>query len=92
MYLVFVRFEAGRVVLENLTVDMHSLLQTNFDCAAQLASSHQINFEAEIDKSLPKWLSVDSVRIQQILNNLISNAFKFTPKGGRIHVEVFKVS
>ncbi|MFD0676510.1 MULTISPECIES: sensor histidine kinase [unclassified Paenibacillus] len=32
-------------------------------------------------------VSVDSVRIEQVMNNLISNAFKYTPKGGAIHFQ-----
>jgi nitrogen-specific signal transduction histidine kinase len=72
-------------------VDIHALLATNLECAAQMAETHKILFESFVDPAIPPWLSVDAIRLQQIFNNFISNAFKFTPKGGRIRVEVWRV-
>lgn len=64
------------------------MLQTNFNCATQLAGNHHIYFDSFVDETIPRWVSVDAMRLQQILNNLISNAFKFTPQGGHIQAEV----
>lgn len=82
------RFEAGRVVLENISVDIHNLLQNNFTCAEGLVKMHSLSFETHIEPTVPQYLATDPTRLQQILNNLISNAFKFTPKGGNIKIEV----
>ncbi|MDR0322136.1 MAG: response regulator [Treponema sp.] len=54
------------------------------DAAAQnviLKGEKQIDFILNIDKNLPKTLFGDNMRIKQILNNFLSNAFKFTMKG-----------
>lgn len=69
-------------------MDIHNLFRTNLDCASQMARSHRIHFEYRIDENLPPFLNIDSIRLQQVINNFISNAFKFTPKGGHIKVEV----
>ncbi|TPX66259.1 hypothetical protein SpCBS45565_g04569 [Spizellomyces sp. 'palustris'] len=82
------RFEAGRVSLENLVVDFWTLLEGNFSCSRQLARGHDVEFSCSISPEVPKWVETDPVRFQQIMNNLISNAYKFTPENGKIGVEV----
>ncbi|KND04218.1 uncharacterized protein SPPG_01650 [Spizellomyces punctatus DAOM BR117] len=82
------RFEAGRVSLENVLVDFWTLLEGNFSCGRQLARGHDVEFSCNISPEVPKWVETDPVRFQQIMNNLISNAYKFTPENGKIGVEV----
>ncbi len=78
------KLEAGRMVLNCTTVDLVQLVHltaANFD---GLAQDKEIAFRITAPESLPA--SIDAAKIQRILLNLISNAFKFTPNGGQIEV------
>jgi CheY-like chemotaxis protein len=46
-----------------------------------MAEAKQISFEIQLDAQLPSSLMTDTTRLQQILKNLLSNAFKFTARG-----------
>lgn len=82
------RFEAGRVSLEKLVINIHALLESNFACAHELVRGHDVKFKPNMNEDVPRWVETDPVRFQQVMNNLISNAYKFTPEGGEIGVDI----
>ncbi|MES2555177.1 MAG: ATP-binding protein [Bacteroidota bacterium] len=73
-------FETTPFELEALFENLRRTQQFKFD-------EKHLHFSWYIDKSVPKWLSGDPIRVNQILLNLTSNAIKFTEKG-RVAVSV----
>jgi len=76
------KIEAGAMTIEIEPVPLSSLkdyLVRNFE---QLAHSKNLRFDIDLADDLPRSVRTDPKRLQQILRNLLSNAFKFTEKGG----------
>ncbi|WP_439488857.1 ATP-binding response regulator [Algoriphagus sp.] len=77
----FSKLEAGKLKLEAHPFDpevLFSSLQNFFELQA---SEKKIDFEWSLELPEDKWLIGDQLRLKQILNNLLSNAFKFTSDG-----------
>src|SRR4029450_6774055 len=68
-----------------------SLLHTVGRMFHHLAESKNLAFQVDIDNSLPRTFSSDPKRLQQILKNLLSNAFKFTSQG-QVNMRVKQVT
>ena len=80
------KIESGTVSLELSTVPFAVLrdqVERNFRHVAQ---NRGIGFELSLAPDLPATLITDEKRLQQVLKNLLSNAFKFTPENGEISI------
>src|SRR5205807_10169489 len=76
------KIESGTVVVDLSDVtfrDLHDYVDRTF---RHVAESRKLSFDVEMAASLPRGMQTDAKRLQQILKNLLSNAFKFTEKGG----------
>ncbi len=75
----FSRMEAGKIVFESVPIRLRDIIQLNI----RMMESKQRDIEIiyNIDEDVPEIVMGDSVRLNQILLNLISNALKFTEKG-----------
>ena len=81
------RLEAGKLKLQARQEDLVSLVNGYFQSFESLAKQRNIHLEFHSDqKKIPVY--VDRDKLEKILYNLLSNAFKFTPEGGRISVMV----
>lgn len=82
------KIESGTVSVQAEEVFFASLLDMIARPFRHEADNRRLNFEVHTDPNLTRSLVTDSKRLQQVLKNLLSNAFKFTEKGG-VQLSVF---
>ena len=76
------RVGSGRIRLDRRPLDMaDAVLRTVATVTGDAGVDRQIEVTTE-----PLWINADALRIEQVLTNLVVNAVKYTPPGGRIHV------
>jgi PAS domain S-box-containing protein len=78
---------AGRLRLEVQPVCLIRLIGSVAESLRPAIDAREIGFEADLDPAAGK-VSGDPARLQQIVWNLLSNAVKFTPRGGRVRIEL----
>jgi len=76
-----VKIEAGKMDVHISPIVVEELAQTMERSFRHIADEKRIAFEIKLAENLPPTLNSDGQRIHQILNNLLSNAFKFTSRG-----------
>jgi HAMP domain-containing protein/signal transduction histidine kinase/DNA-binding response OmpR family regulator len=75
------KIESGTVTVEPEEITFANLRDTVHRTFHHIAETKGLAFNVEIDPTLPRSLTSDPKRLQQILKNLLSNAFKFTAQG-----------
>jgi signal transduction histidine kinase/CheY-like chemotaxis protein/HPt (histidine-containing phosphotransfer) domain-containing protein len=75
------KIEAGKLELAPVNYDTASLINDTVHLNILRYDSKPIEFYLELDTNIPSTLFGDELRIKQILNNLLSNAFKYTASG-----------
>lgn len=81
------KIESGKLEMQNEQIKISDILKDMDMLFAQVASNKNIKFTNSI-KDVPTTIFTDKVRVEQVIKNLLSNAFKFTPEGGAISVDV----
>lgn len=77
----FSKIESGKIEFEDLDFDLPYLLKGIIESFRFNTQKKGIELKLEVDKDVPEVLLGDSARLTQILNNLVSNAVKFTDEG-----------
>ncbi len=75
------KIESGTVTVEPEEVSFAMLRDTVERSFRHVADAKGLGFRIEIDPNLPRWFTTDFKRLNQVLKNLLSNAFKFTSQG-----------
>lgn len=75
------KIEAGKIDLENIDFSMHNVIDESIKLLNPKAQEKGLDFQKNVELSVPMYALGDPVRVQQIFINLLNNSIKFTQKG-----------
>ena len=82
------KIESGKLEITCIKYDIPSLINDTAQLNRLRYNSNPVEFIINVDENTPVYLFGDELRIKQILNNILSNAFKYTDQG-RIEFNIF---
>jgi len=82
------KMQSGKYTLDAREIEIEEILQVTVASLAPAASEAGVALESRFDASLPA-VKGDPAKLGQVFGNIINNAIKFTPPGGRATVEAF---
>ena len=80
--------ESGRFSMEESPHEVRDLITQAVDLIRPQAAKRRTQLAILVDDSLPKRIYCDSMRFFQVVSNLLGNAVKYTPEGGRVRLRV----
>ncbi len=86
------RIESGKMELELDGMNIVTALDEVHDMFATQMAGKKINFSVDSSEVRDKFVICDKNRLNRVLLNLLSNAYKFTPEGGEISVTLKQIS
>jgi signal transduction histidine kinase len=82
------KIEAGVLELIPVECDLRALVQSTVSLFRPTAADHEIQVSLP---ALPVTIHADPLRVEQVVANLLSNAIKYSPRGGRVDIELRQV-
>ena len=82
------KIESGKLEMQNEVVKITDILHDMEMLFAEVAAGKKIKYSISSSPQLPKIVITDKVRVEQVLKNLLSNAFKFTHENGSVEINV----
>lgn len=83
----FSKIEAGKLDLESIDLELGELVESVTSMMGKSAERRGLTLDYRIAEDVPERVKGDPIRLRQILTNLVSNAIKFTSRGG-VRVEI----
>ncbi|MFH1522884.1 MAG: ATP-binding protein [Patescibacteria group bacterium] len=84
------KLESGKFEIDPTPSNLNEIINQRAAFYKPVADDKKIELMINLSDDLPEKLNIDKARIAQVLNNLISNAIKFTDPGGKITLAAFK--
>ncbi|WP_322902847.1 CHASE3 domain-containing protein [Paenibacillus sp. SGZ-1009] len=85
------KVEAGKMQIEINPISVEAMVEQMERSFRETAAQRELFFKVDVEDNVPELVYSDEMRIQQVLRNLLSNAFKFTQTGG-VTLQVQKVN
>ncbi len=82
-----IRLESSEVMVHEELIDFSRFVRTQCDSVLHLAGMKEITVTVQSDPT-PVWVVADSVHLEKILVNVLTNGIKFTPRGGAVSVVI----
>lgn len=82
------KLESGKMTVHEEPTDAYNFLRRLVATFESYATQKNIKLIFDFDKDTPRGLMLDKPKVERIVNNLLSNALKFTPKDGVITVKI----
>ncbi len=86
------RIESGRLILKNEEFSFRELLETINTMFSGQCADKMLDYNCHINGQIDDYYVGDSMKLRQVLINILGNAVKFTPEGGRISLELEKTA
>jgi signal transduction histidine kinase len=81
--------EAGQLKIEKSLVDVNQMLQHAVDGFRLQSEEQKVQIVVDVEDQIPL-IRIDADRMNMVLRNLISNALRYTPENGKIHLQACK--
>ena len=86
------RIESGKMTLEPVPTDLIRVMGEMKELFATQMAEKGIKFKTDASKIQDNWVMCDDKRLNRVILNLVSNAFKFTPRGGTVTASLIQIS
>jgi PAS domain S-box-containing protein len=83
------RISSGKVVLQRNRVDLRVIAELAIEASLPFITAGRHEFTSDLPEG-PVWVDGDSLRLSQVMSNLLNNAAKYTAEGGRISLSLSK--
>lgn len=83
------KIEAGRMDVDIEEEEISSIKYNMESLFSALADDKKVKFSVNVGKAVPETIKTDRLRIEQVVKNLLSNAFKFTDKSGSVILDIY---
>ena len=80
------RIARGKIELTRATVELSTVINRAVEVCKPDIEARRLHFGVDLGPAAPYWVRADAPRLQQVFWNLLKNAIKFTPYGGRVGI------